>query len=91
MAFLKVPFITIPFKHAKDDHQLENAIYYEKKDCCWLIKEEEFNQNKLTTLLISIIQNKEEYLRKKKAFEKFSYQNSWDKINEKILEYINEN
>ena len=91
LAFLKVPFITIPFKHAKDDHQLENAIYYEKKDCCWLIKEEEFNQNKLTTLLISIIQNKEEYLRKKKAFEKFSYQNSWDKINEKILEYINEN
>ena len=39
LAFLKVPFITIPFKHAKDDHQLENAIYYEKKDCCWLIKE----------------------------------------------------
>ena len=32
LAFLKVPFITIPFKHAKDDHQLENAIYYEKKD-----------------------------------------------------------
>ncbi len=91
LAFLKVPFVTIPFKFATDDHQFQNTTDYEKKGCCWIIKEEEFNQNKLTTLLISIIQNKEEYLRKKKALEKFSYQNKWDRINEKILECINEN
>ena len=32
--------------------QKENAIHYEKKGCCWLLQEEEFNQNKLTTLLL---------------------------------------
>ena len=91
LAFLKVPFIAIPYKFATDDHQFQNTVYYEKKGGCWVIKEEEFNQNKLTTLLISILQNKEEYLRKKNALEKFSYQNKWNKINDKILEYINEN
>ena len=67
LAFLKVPFVAIPYKFATDNHQLENAREYEKKEACWILKEEEFNQNKLTTLLFTIIQNKEDYLRKKQS------------------------
>ena len=91
LALLKVPFIAIPYKFALDNHQLENALYYKENDCCWLLKEEEFDENKLTTLLIKIIENREEYLNKKKSLEKFSYQNSWNEINKKLIECLNEN
>ena len=91
LAFFKVPFITIPYKHATDNHQLENAINYEKSGCCWLLKEEEFNQNKLTTLLLNIINERENYLEKKKCLEKFSYKNNWNSINEKLIKSLNEN
>ena len=91
LAFLKVPFVAIPYKFATDNHQLENALEYEKKDTCWILKEEEFNQNKLTTLLLKIIQNKEDYLRKKQGLEKFCYQNNWNNINEKLIKILNEN
>jgi UDP-N-acetylglucosamine--N-acetylmuramyl-(pentapeptide) pyrophosphoryl-undecaprenol N-acetylglucosamine transferase len=91
LAFLKVPFVAIPYKFATDNHQLENALYYEKYGCCWILKEEEFSQNKLTTLLLNIIQNKEDYLRKKKSLENFCYQNNWNDINEKLITCLNEN
>jgi len=91
LSFLKVPLIAIPYKFAKDNHQLQNALHYEKNGCCWILKEEEFNENKLTTLLLSIIENKEDYLRKKNSLEKFSYQNNWNNINEKIVNSLNEN
>ena len=91
LAFLKVPLIAIPYKFATDNHQLQNAIHYEKNGCCWILKEEEFNQDKLTTLLLNIIQNKEDYLRKKNSLKKFGYQNNWNNINEKLISCLNEN
>ena len=91
LAFLKVPFIAIPYKFATDDHQLQNALYYERAECCWILKEKEFNKDKLSTFLISIIENKVDYLNKKKNLEKFCYQNSWNKINEKVIGSLNEN
>jgi len=91
LAFLQVPLIAIPYKFATDNHQLQNAIHYEKNGCCWILKEEEFNQDKLTTLLLNIIQNKEDYLRKKNSLKKFSYQNNWNNINEKLINCLNEN
>ena len=43
--------------------------------------------NKLT----KIIENKGDYLEKQKNMKNFSYQNNWNKINEKIIQTINEN
>ena len=91
LTFLNVPFIAIPYKFAVDNHQFENALNYEKNGCCWILKEDEFNQNKLTTLLLNIIGNKEDYLRKKKSLENFCYQNNWNDINEKLITCLNEN
>jgi len=91
LAYLKVPFVAIPYKFATDNHQLINALDYEKNDCCWILKEEEFNQDKLTTLLLKIIENKEDYIKKKKSLEKFSYQNNWNNINQKLINCLNEN
>jgi len=91
LVFLKVPIIAIPYKFATDNHQLQNAIYYEKNDCCWILNEEEFTNDKLTTLLLNIVQNKEDYLKKKNSLEKFSYQNNWNNINKKLKNCLDEN
>ena len=91
LAFLRVPLIAIPYKFATDNHQLQNAINYEKSGFCWILKEEEFNEDKLTTLLLNIIKNKEDYLIKQNSLEKFSYKNNWNNINEKLKNFINEN
>ena len=91
LAFLKVPFIAIPYKFATDDHQFENALNYERQGYCWILKEKEFNQHKLTSLLINIIENKEDYLSKKNNLENFCYQNTWNNINEKVINSLNEN
>jgi UDP-N-acetylglucosamine--N-acetylmuramyl-(pentapeptide) pyrophosphoryl-undecaprenol N-acetylglucosamine transferase len=91
LAFFKVPFIAIPYKFATDNHQLENALNYESNGCCWILKEKEFDQDKLTSLLINIIENKDDYLNKKNNLEKFCYQNTWNNINEKVISSLNEN
>ena len=41
--------------------------------------------------LVNIIDNKEEYLVKKVNMKNFSYQNTWNNINQKIISLINEN
>ena len=45
----------------------------------------------LSNKIIQIIENKDDYFEKKKNMKIFSYQNSWNKINEKIIKVINEN
>ena len=70
---------------------LENAMNYQNNGCCWILEEKEFNQDRLTKQLISIVENKDDYLSKKKNLEKFCYQNTWNNINEKITSSINEN
>ena len=91
LAFLRVPFIAVPYQYATDNHQLENAMNYQKNECCWMLEEKEFNEDKLTTLLTNIIENKEDYLNKKNNLEKISYENTWNNINEKLISFINEN
>ena len=45
----------------------------------------------LEKFLDNIITNKSEYDEKKNNLEKHNFQNSWNDINQKILETINEN
>ena len=41
--------------------------------------------------MVNIIDNKEEYSLKKMNMKNFSYQNTWNNINQKIISFINEN
>ena len=66
LVFLNIPFLTIPLKNSKDNHQYENAEFYKNLDCCWIIKQDNFTNNQITNNLISIIENEEDYLIKKK-------------------------
>jgi UDP-N-acetylglucosamine--N-acetylmuramyl-(pentapeptide) pyrophosphoryl-undecaprenol N-acetylglucosamine transferase len=91
LVFLNVPHIAIPLPGAKDNHQFENAIFYQKLGCNWILKQNEINNKNLTEKLINIIENKEDYLDKKKNMKNFNYQNTWNNINQKLISIINEN
>ena len=91
LVFLNVPHIAIPFPGAKDNHQFENAFFYQKLGCNWILNQNEINNKNLMNKLINIIENKEEYLDKKKNMKNFNYQNTWNNINQKLISIINEN
>ena len=91
LSLLKIPFIAIPLPTSKDNHQYENAKYYKDKDCCWIINQESFDKQKFEELLIKLSAKKDEYLIKKINLEKLNYQNTWNNVNQKLLEIFNEN
>ena len=45
----------------------------------------------ITNKIFNIIDNNEVYLNKKMNMKNFSYQNTWNNINQKIISIINEN
>ena len=85
------PFIAIPLPSSKDNHQLENANYYKNKDCCWVLDQINFDKIKFEDLLLNILNNKNEILLKKNNLEKLNYQNTWNNVNQNLLNIINEN
>jgi UDP-N-acetylglucosamine--N-acetylmuramyl-(pentapeptide) pyrophosphoryl-undecaprenol N-acetylglucosamine transferase len=91
LSLLKIPFIAIPLPTSKDNHQYENAKYYKDKNCCWIINQESFDKQKFEELLIELSGKKDEYLAKKINLERLNYQNTWNNVNQKLLEILNEN
>lgn len=91
LIFLKIPHIAIPLPTAKDNHQFENALFYQKLDCNWILNQNEINKSNLIAKLRNIIENKGDCSNKKKNMENFNYQNTWDNVNQKIITTINEN
>jgi UDP-N-acetylglucosamine--N-acetylmuramyl-(pentapeptide) pyrophosphoryl-undecaprenol N-acetylglucosamine transferase len=85
------PFIAIPLPTSKDNHQLENANYYKNKGCCWVVDQINFNKIKFEDLLLNIMSNKKEIILKKNNLEKLNYQNTWNNVNQNLLNIINEN
>ena len=91
LTFLNIPYVAIPLPTAKDNHQFENALFYQRLGCSWILNQNEINKNNLINKLTNIIENKEEYLTKKKNMKSFNYQNTWNNIKKKIITTINEN
>ena len=91
ISYLNKPFIAIPLPSSKDNHQLENANYYKNKGCCWVIDQINFDNKKFEDLLLNILTNKDEILVKKNNLEKLNYQNTWNNVNQNLLNIVNEN
>ncbi len=91
LVHLNLPFIAIPFPYAKDNHQFYNALFYEKLNCCWMLNQSSDFSEKLYSLISSIILNKNDLKEKIDAMKKISYENSWNNINQKLIDIINEN
>jgi UDP-N-acetylglucosamine--N-acetylmuramyl-(pentapeptide) pyrophosphoryl-undecaprenol N-acetylglucosamine transferase len=91
IASLKIPFIAIPLPTSKDNHQFQNAKYYENKNCCWIIDQSNFDQLKFDDLLLDILKNSDDFIIKKNNLENLNYQNTWNNVNQNLLKIINEN
>ena len=85
----RIPFVAVPLPSSADNHQFENAKYFEDKGYCYLL-EERFIQDKLFEILTKL--NKDEnilHLMKQKM-EKHSDKESFAKIKKLIDELLNE-
>ena len=91
LAHLNIPFISIPFPHAIDNHQYLNSKRYYDKKCCWLLEEKNFNSGDIYKIINKIIDNKNEYLDKKNILKKFNENKTWENFNQKIIKLLNEN
>jgi len=90
LSVINVPFIAVPLPTSRDNHQFENANFYKKNGCCWII-EQKFFEEKIENFIKDILNNKSDYLEKKENLKKLNYQNTWINVNQKILKIINEN
>ena len=91
LIFFNIPFLAIPLPNSKDDHQFYNAKEYFDKKICWIANQSEYKKENLKEFILNLIQNPDDYFEKKNNMIKFSYQNTWNDINQKILALINEN
>jgi len=91
LIFFNVPFLAIPLPKSKDNHQFYNAKDYFDKNLCWLVSQSDYKKENLKEFILNLIQNPEDYFDKKNNMIKFSYQNTWNNINQKLLALINEN
>ena len=91
LVFLNLPCVAIPLPTSKDNHQYENAFFYNKIGCNWILNQNDINDEVVANMLVNIIDNKDKYLIKKINMKNFSYQNTWNNINQKIISVINEN
>ena len=91
LSFLNIPFISIPLPSAKDNHQFFNSEYYFKKNCCWVINQNQFELDKSSKIIFDIFDNYQNYSEKIKNLEKITKNNTWNNINNKIIEIVDEN
>ena len=91
ISIMNKPFIAIPLPTAKDDHQMENAKFYEKNECCWILDQTTLTKEKLLNILLNILNNNSDFINKKENLKKLNYQNTWNDVNQKIKKVINEN
>ena len=91
LSFMNIPFLVIPLPTAKDNHQFENALYYKNSNSCWIIDQKNFNKKKLSQFFFNLLTNHNDYQKKKENLKKLNYQNSWNNVNQKILNTINAN
>ena len=87
LSISNIPFLAVPLPTSKDNHQLENANFYKNRDCCWVIEQHKFEDN-VEDILLNILKNKEDFLRKKENLKKLNYQNTWINVNQKILDTL---
>ena len=91
ISILNKPFVAIPLPSAKDNHQMKNAQFYEKKGCCWVLDQNNLNKENLLNIILDILKDKSDLIVKKSNLEKLNFENSWNDVNKKLQRIINEN
>ena len=85
----KVPFISVPLPSSADDHQLKNAIYYQKNGYSYLIEEKDLNE-KLFQLIKKISENKSLLNQIISKQRQYSDKSVYENIDKEIAKILNE-
>ena len=85
-----MPFIAVPLPNSKDNHQFENANFYVKNNCCWILEQNVFEE-KIEQLIEEILQDRSNFIKKKENLSNLNFQNTWINVNQKILKILDEN
>ena len=85
----RIPFISVPLPSSADDHQLKNAIYYEKSGYSYLIEEKDLN-TKLFQLIKKINQDLSLLSQIITKQRQYSDKSVYENIDKQIEEIINE-
>ena len=89
MVSLNLPFIAIPLPTSLDNHQYYNAKYFEERDICWLVEQNFFNIYKFKKMIIDIVSNDREQLKRKiENMKTASKENALVKFENEIEEYF---
>ena len=86
---VKIPFISIPLPSSADNHQLKNAIYYEKNQYSYLIEEKDLNK-KLFKLIKLIHEDRSILSQIIKKQKEYSDKSVYENIDREIDKIINE-
>ena len=87
--YAKIPFISVPLPSSADNHQLKNAIYYEKNGYSYLIEERDLN-TKLFQLIKKISENRSLLSEIVKKQRQYSDKSVYENIDKEINKMINE-
>ncbi len=85
----KVPFVAVPLPTSADNHQLKNAMYYEKNHYSYLIEERLLNE-RLPELLKKINENRSVLDSIKKKQSQYSDKSVYENVDREIEQIINE-
>ena len=88
LAYTQTPFIAVPLPNSIDNHQYLNAEYYEKKGCCWIIKQDNFNAENLFNLIQEIVKNKKKLKSISENIQNIYKRNVYTNIEKEIKEFI---
>jgi UDP-N-acetylglucosamine--N-acetylmuramyl-(pentapeptide) pyrophosphoryl-undecaprenol N-acetylglucosamine transferase len=88
MVHTLTPFIGVPLEHSVDNHQYLNAEFYEKRGCCWVLEEKDFNKENLFNLIIEIIKNQNKLESVKESMKKNLNKTVYTDIENNIKEFI---
>tara|TARA_Y100000590_G_scaffold69466_1_gene75829 strand:+ start:740 stop:1819 length:1080 start_codon:yes stop_codon:yes gene_type:complete len=82
------PFIAVPLPNSIDNHQYLNAKYYEKKGCCWILTQDNFNNENLFNLIIEKIEKKNKLRSAQENMKKNFIKEVYTNIDKQIVEFI---
>ena len=88
LAHTVTPFIAVPIPDSINNHQYLNAKYYEDKGYCWILDQNNFNEENLFNLIIEIMKDKKKLESKCENMKKDYTNNVYNVIETKIKEII---
>jgi len=88
LAHTLTPFIAVPLPNSIDNHQYLNAKYYERKGCCWLLEQNNFNINNLYNLIVEVIKNKKKLENIRNNMKKNYNKDVYNNIEKKIKDFV---